>query len=86
MLIFPYVYPNLNSDKYDDWPIIVIILCAVVFLIGICVALGGLLVNLMSKGDELPILQEPEEPINDGYDNQAVLQGWLEGKDFVKTS
>jgi hypothetical protein len=42
--------------------------------------------NLMSKGDELPILQEPEEPINDGYDNQAVLQGWLEGKDFVKTS
>jgi hypothetical protein len=83
MIIFPYVYPEMNKEKYDFYPIILIIAYAVIYVAAMLFGLLGMLGQLYQKEDEIPIIQEPDHdyPINN---NQDVLEGWLEGKETHK--
>lgn len=82
MTVFPYVYPQLNSEKYDFYPIVVITLFALVYAILMLVLLGYFVCKPVKREHDFPIAREAPEV--DHNANQDVLEKWLEGKEFVK--
>jgi len=82
--MFPYVYPRLSSEKYDYYPIIIICLYAVIFLVAVMAGIIGLLSQLYEKEDEIPINQEPELDMALAATNKDVMERWLEGKEHAK--
>ena len=81
--LFPYIYPNLNSERYDKWPIIVIILYAAIFLFGILTAIVGVILHLVKNENDIPITKLVQ--VHEDTENLDVLKEWREGKDLAHT-
>ena len=85
MTIFPYVYPQLCSNEYRLYPIVVVAVFGIVYIFAMLLSLWVLSWKTIEKEDRIPIAQEPEPSSYTGQTNQDILNQWLEGKEFVKT-
>lgn len=83
MTLFPYVYPPMNSERFDKWPILVILVYGTIFYGGILTAIIGMYREMVEKEDDIPIIQETEASVVEGPANVDILREWKKGDDVV---
>jgi len=83
MTLFPYVYPPMNSERFDKWPILVILVYGTIFYGGILTAIIGMYREMVEKEDDIPIIQETEASVIGGSTNVDILKEWRKGEDVV---